>query len=193
MLWRYNFDHTKPTPTLPAQYRCPSWSWAKLDRAVEPPIEDSYHRILADVLDLDVDLEDEHNPFGRLRNARLTLRAWLIPFRWSTKPTPGFGKGYFVNAIHAAENLPVADNVLGPPRLATTMTLDHKNSTSEHQEALYFIPIVAEPYEEDVQGLVLCAIVGEGPAVYIRLGIAGLSGKDFEHVRAMPKRNITLV
>ncbi|KAF1953248.1 HET-domain-containing protein [Byssothecium circinans] len=61
-------------------YRCPTWSWAKMDCAVRMvPI--FYGRLVPEVVKAEVTLTDPTNPYGRLDDACLVLRGPLMPFK----------------------------------------------------------------------------------------------------------------
>ncbi|KAF5705919.1 hypothetical protein FMUND_11895 [Fusarium mundagurra] len=59
-------------------YRAPSWSWASLDCGVRFDILDDEGTVLADIVDVAVELVDPNNQFGQVKSASLTLAGPLV-------------------------------------------------------------------------------------------------------------------
>ncbi|KAG4253965.1 hypothetical protein FPRO04_06699 [Fusarium proliferatum] len=59
-------------------YRAPSWSWASLDCRVRYDILDDEGTVLADVVNVTVELVDPNNQFGQVKSASLTLTGPLV-------------------------------------------------------------------------------------------------------------------
>ncbi|PNP74810.1 hypothetical protein FNYG_11947 [Fusarium nygamai] len=59
-------------------YRAPSWSWASLDCRVRFAIFDSEGTVLADIVDVEVELVDPNTPFGQVKSASLILTGSLV-------------------------------------------------------------------------------------------------------------------
>jgi hypothetical protein len=73
-----------PTRSSGTLYRCPSWSWAKLDSSAEiPDMLPKRNEFLVNVIDAGVTLTDPASPYGRIKDARLKLRGRLKKFAWN--------------------------------------------------------------------------------------------------------------
>ncbi|KAF5239852.1 hypothetical protein FANTH_9793 [Fusarium anthophilum] len=59
-------------------YRAPSWSWASLDCRVRFDLLMGEGTVLADVVDVAVELVDPNNQFGQVKSASLTLNGPLV-------------------------------------------------------------------------------------------------------------------
>lgn len=94
LLWGYpRHGHPQEFQPFPEICRCPSWSWAKMDSAValrpiEPPADaESFGCRLAEVVHVNVGLQDATNTFGRVHSGSLDLFGWITPLHWKL-PTP---------------------------------------------------------------------------------------------------------
>jgi hypothetical protein len=77
---------SRPQAVLPGQYIAPSWSWASYAGVAAVSIE--VKRLpIAEVIDSDVKVKTEANPYGEIESAWIRLRAPITPLLPSTVET----------------------------------------------------------------------------------------------------------
>jgi hypothetical protein len=192
LTWSHAFPEAHVTRPEPREYRCPPWSWASTNNPVMVHIETSDQSDVAEVIGIDIKLEDPTNPFGRLRSAQLELRGWVVPFRWNPPDT--------VKRVSWG-NLPVSAYVPGHDLVTKNMTFDYIDYLHEVEEDTYFTPIGIHSDGEEIKGLILRKVVSEGHNnVYMRVDVArvvAFRGRPYpgivEHFEKLPKGTIVLV
>ncbi|KAI9878709.1 MAG: hypothetical protein M1830_010753 [Pleopsidium flavum] len=92
LLWSVQLCRQKNgLPSMrPPTYRAPSWSWLSIDADLINPIE--LDPILIQILDAKIQLVDEDNPTGPIKNGTLTISGQLQSACLQIRPKPGLYK-----------------------------------------------------------------------------------------------------
>jgi hypothetical protein len=206
LLWLHADTRLQAAPSASREYRCPSWSWANTNHPVK------LHADLSDLLDvrdvaevviIDVELDDPSNPFGRLLSARLELRCWLVPFQWDAPDVIEREREYDPSDMW---NPPISTSNLKHSLFASHITFNYIKYRYEVRETNYVVLVEYHGGSEQTKGLIVHKIIREGQNVYIRVGTARVSVKGlsavgtvlrlheiFEHYGKLPKETIVLV
>lgn len=98
LVWYVRRPGVSVSDSLRREYRCPSWSWMAVDGPVYltknyPFVDDAKLTRGTRVVNAQVQLEDERNPFGRVKTGFLQLQGALRAFkRVPPSPRPGGDK-----------------------------------------------------------------------------------------------------
>lgn len=178
LIWMVAEIPPRKTHPSSSPYRCPSWTWAKLNIAVSLPPNYDDNKRLADVIDTELELHDPANAFGRLRSAKLVLHGWTTPVRWDLPPMliDTAGETYPHEDLWRNRCLVHAD-ILGPNVYAEFISFDYTEYGYEAQESVFFMPITAWG-NCWVKGLMLRKLERDGHQVYERIGTALLSSNS---------------
>jgi hypothetical protein len=91
LLWsneNYDWDREVIQPRSDSEYRCPSWSWAKIDSTVGqlrtpllyPFTDFDFSNPYITIHNLETTPEDPDHPYGRLKSASIELEGRLLPW-----------------------------------------------------------------------------------------------------------------
>lgn len=181
LLWEGAHTHPQDDRPTSEVYRCPSWSWAKLDTAaLLRDVAFDYlgvnlHKGLVDVLDVDIELHDPRNAFGRLKCARLVLHGWVTPFRWRIpRAVEATQESHPLEAFGNDEPFVFTD-VLGRDVYTQGIKFDFTTHAYEAQDNAFFIPIEFNLARDQVEGIILRKIETDGQLKYERVGFTALS------------------
>jgi hypothetical protein len=201
LLWTYADYNPLEMRSSSSTYRCPSWSWAKMNTAVAPHVKEfdlheSLPRVpLADLADTYIELHDPSNAFGRLNSADLVIRGRVVPFHWDLSPPTG-DDSEIATLRRPFESSPA----LGPGININGIYFDYANPAYKRQGDAYFLAIEFLPRLKWVKGLVLHIVERSGQQVYERIGMATLTGLDeleasemLERFEKVSKEEIVLI
>ena len=195
--------HKIPSQDRPPSgpYRCPSWSWAKLDTAVvlDNISDESRYNCLADVKHVEVVPYNVTNVFGRLSSASMVLHGWITSFYW-VLPAPGGEAPSLIPQL--AREFRSGVEELGPEVASQRLEFDFADDIYQAQEGVSFMPINFYTQLGWIVGLVLWRIEKHGQQVYERLGICrlrsvhrieGESDDIMWRFEELPKQDVILV
>jgi hypothetical protein len=128
-------------------YRCPTWSWAKLNTAVVLRVSVTEHHeslprvCLAHLVNVYVELHDPKNEFGRLNSVELILSGRLIPFRWDLPSPIGVDQDTHPFEMFRGRRSLVVTGAMGPGIYTRRIDFDYTDFAYEAQKDAYFVPI----------------------------------------------------
>ena len=197
LMWRTKSLVLCPPVESTATYRCPSWTWAKMDTAVYTYTGnlrrgDQKVPALGTVRDITISLIDPHNPYGRLRSAELMLHGRLVPFDWTPDQllnlTTAYVPQYFTFNLGGPVNVnDAAVNWISFDSSDVAFNMPNKRQT-------FFVPIV-DGSERHISGILVRSAQKAGhDDQYERVGVAELVMDDIHRrMRLEKERDIILV